>query len=266
MLITTGNYMLNFGYWSNETRTPYEAQKNLCKLIGEVAELEKAENLIDVGSGLSSPAIFWKQIYNLFDIYCVNINLNHLIFANRLKENFFLKENLKGKNNISLINSTANKLTFKKASIDRIIALESAQHFTPLIEFISDCRYILKNNGILVIAVPVVTNSLKSGINSLKLGLLSFTWTSEHYLLNYILNILKSQQFKIMEIQNIGSLVYSPLSNYYIENRNQFKTKISSEYSSIFEYILYKSLLKMDKLSKNNLIDYIIIKSKKIWE
>ena len=45
MLITTGNYMLNFGYWSNETRTPYEAQKNLCKLIGEVAELEKAENL-----------------------------------------------------------------------------------------------------------------------------------------------------------------------------------------------------------------------------
>ena len=257
--------MLNFGYWSKETRTPYEAQRNLCKLVGEVAELEKAENLIDVGSGLSSPAIFWKQIYNFLDIYCININLNHLSFANRLKENFF-QENLKGKINISLFNSTANKLSFKKASIDRIIALESAQHFKPLIEFISDSRYILKINGILVIALPVITNLLKSWINSLKLGLLSFTWTSEHYLLNYILNILKNQQFKIMEIQNIGSLVYSPLSNYYIENRIKFKTQISSEYSSIFEYILYKSILKMDKLSKNNLIDYIIIKSKKIWE
>jgi cyclopropane fatty-acyl-phospholipid synthase-like methyltransferase len=189
MLITTGNYMLNFGYWSNGTRNPYEAQKNLCKLIGEVAELEKAENLIDAGSGLSSPAIFWKQIYNLLDIYCININLNHLILANRLKNNFFLQENVKEKNNISLFHSTANKLSFKKTSIDRIIALESAQHFRPLTEFISDSRYILKKDGILVIAVPVITNMLKSFMNSLKLGLLSFTWASEHYILNYILDI-----------------------------------------------------------------------------
>lgn len=264
MFITTGNYMLNFGYWLNGTRNPYEAQKNLCKLVGEVAELEKAENLIDVGSGLSSPAIFWKQIYNMLDIYCININLNHLIFANKLKTNFFLKEKVKGKNSISLFNSTANNLGFKKGSIDRIIALESAQHFKPLNEFISESRYILKNDGILVIAVPVITNLLKSIINSLKLGLLSFTWTSEHYLLNYILDILKNQQFSIMEIHNIGSLVYSPLSDYYIENRNRFQRKISCEYGSFFEYILYKSISKMDELSKNKLIDYVIIKSKKL--
>lgn len=263
MHITTGSYMLNFGYWSDGIRDPNEAQKNLCKITGKIAELESAENLIDVGSGLSSPAIFWKNLYPLLDIYCININKSHLIFANKLKEKYFI-QNIKEKNDICLFNSTANKLPFNRESIDRIVALESAQHFRPLIEFIKDVKYILKYDGILVIAIPVITNLSGSIQTLIRLGLLSFTWASEHYLLNDILSILKNQEFKIIEIHNIGSLVYNPLSQYYIENRNQLQNKISSEYGAIFEYILYKSILKMDKLSKNKIIDYVIIKSKKL--
>lgn len=264
MHITTGSYMLNFGYWSDGIRDPYEAQKNLCKIIGKIAELESAVNLMDVGSGLSSPAIFWKNLYPWLDIYCININRVHLIFANKLKEKYFTQENLKEKNDISLFNSTANKLPFNKESIDRIIALESAQHFRPLIEFIKEVRHILKSNGIFVIAIPVITNLLGSIQTLIRLGLLSFTWASEHYLLDDILSILKNQKFKIIEIHNIGSLVYNPLSQYYIENRNRLQNKISSEYGSLLEYILYKSILKMDKLSKNKTIDYVIIKLKKL--
>jgi ubiquinone/menaquinone biosynthesis C-methylase UbiE len=263
MHITTGSYMLNFGYWSNGIKDPLEAQKNLCKITGNIAELESAQNLIDVGSGLSSPAIFWKNLYSLLDIYCININIDHLIFANKLKEKHFQK-NIKEKNDICLLNGTANKLPFNKESIDRIVALESAQHFRPLIEFIKEIKYILKSNGILVIAIPVITNLSGSIKTLIKLGLLSFTWASEHYLLNEILSILNLQKFKIIEVHNIGSLVYNPLSQYYIENRKQFQTKITSEYGSFLEYILYKSILKMDKLSKNKIIDYVIIKSKKI--
>jgi cyclopropane fatty-acyl-phospholipid synthase-like methyltransferase len=263
MHITTGSYMLNFGYWSDGIRDPVEAQQNLCKLTGKIAELESAKNLIDVGSGLSSPAIFWKNLYPLLDIYCININISHLIFANKLKEKYFI-QNIKEKNDICLFNSTANKLPFNRESIDRIVALESAQHFRPLIEFIKDVKYILKSDGILVIAIPVITNLSGSIQTLIRLGLLSFTWASEHYLLNDILSILKNQEFKIIEIHNIGSLVYNPLSQYYIENRNQLQNKISSEYGSFFEYILYKSILKMDKLSKNKIIDYVIIKSKKL--
>ena len=263
MHITTGSYMLNFGYWSDGIRDPVEAQQNLCKLTGKIAELESAKNLIDVGSGLSSPAIFWKNLYPLLDIYCININISHLIFANKLKEKYFI-QNIKEKNDICLFNSTANKLPFNRESIDRIVSLESAQHFRPLIEFIKDVKYILKSDGILVIAIPVITNLSGSIQTLIRLGLLSFTWASEHYLLNDILSILKNKEFKIIEIHNIGSLVYNPLSQYYIENRNQLQNKISSEYGSFFEYILYKSILKMDKLSKNKIIDYVIIKSKKL--
>ena len=81
MYITTGSTMLNFGYWSNEIRKPDEAQMNLCKITGEMAELDTARNLVDVGSGLSSPAIWWKNRYNSLGLCCININYNQQVIA-----------------------------------------------------------------------------------------------------------------------------------------------------------------------------------------
>ena len=214
MSITTGSHMLNFGYWSDGIDNPLEAQENLCKITGKLAELDSAKALVDVGSGLSSPAIFWKDEYPLLEIYCININHHHLIFANKLKKQHFIQKNSnKNLNDIYLFNSTAIKLPFNKQSIDRLIALESAQHFKPLPEFVQEVRYILKREGIFVIAIPVITNLLNPIKNLVKLGILSFTWASEHYVLDDILNILKCEKFKIIEILNIGPLVYEPLSD-----------------------------------------------------
>ena len=265
MSITTGSHMLNFGYWSDGIDKPLEAQENLCKITGKLAELDSAKALVDVGSGLSSPAIFWKDEYPLLEIYCININHHHLIFANKLKEQHFIQKNSsKNLNDIYLFNSTAIKLPFNKQSIDRLIALESAQHFKPLPEFVQEVRYILKREGIFVIAIPVITNLLNPIKNLVKLGILSFTWASEHYVLDDILNILKCEKFEIIEILSIGSLVYEPLSEYYIKNRKIHMKAITSEYGSLLEHILFKSILKMDKLSKEKIIDYVIIKLKKM--
>lgn len=266
MSITTGSDMLNFGYWSDGINNPIKAQENLCNIIGKLAELESAKTLLDVGSGLSSPAIFWKNKYPLLEIYCININYPHLIFANKLKEQFFIQKNINKnfKSDISLFNSTAIKLPFNKESIDRIIALESAQHFKPFIEFIKDVKYILKKDGILIIAIPVITDLLSPIQNLVKLGILSFTWASEHYVLNDILEMLSYENFKIIEILNIGQSVYTPLSEYYFKNRKILLKRITSEYGSLLEYILFKSLVKMDKLSKAKIIDYVIIKLRKM--
>ena len=266
MSITTGSDMLNFGYWSDGINNPIKAQENLCNIIGKLAELESAKTLLDVGSGLSSPAMFWKNEYPLLEIYCININYPHLIFANKLKEQFFIQKNINKnfKSDISLFNSTAIKLPFNKESIDRIVALESAQHFKPFIEFIKDVKHVLKKEGIFIIAIPVITNLLSPIQNLVKLGILSFTWASEHYVLNDILEMLSYENFKIIEILNIGPLVYTPLSEYYIKNRKILLKRITSEYGSLLEYILFKSLVKMDKLSKAKIIDYVIIKLRKM--
>ena len=49
--------MLNFGYWTDYTKNPIEAQNELCKLVGKFADLHLAKNLADIGSGFSEPAI-----------------------------------------------------------------------------------------------------------------------------------------------------------------------------------------------------------------
>ena len=75
------------------------------------------------------------------------------------------------------INSTARLLPFLDSSLDRVIALESAQHFNPIGDFISESNRVLKENGILALAIPTaIDNSSLSN-----LGILKFTWSSEHY-------------------------------------------------------------------------------------
>src|ERR671932_483185 len=77
------NTMLNFGYWDESTTGHLAAQIELCRLVGEFAELQSATKIIDIGSGFCSSAAIWKYIYDnkILDIVCVDINLKQLIAA-----------------------------------------------------------------------------------------------------------------------------------------------------------------------------------------
>lgn len=264
MRITSdGSNMLNFGYWTNEIKNPIDAQVNLCKLTGKIAELESAKKLLDVGSGFSSPSILWKQYYPSLKIFGINTSFTQHLIAKELKTSD-LKLPKKYSKDIRLINSTSTKMPFVKESVDRIISLESAQHFKPLTHFIRESKFVLKSGGLMVIVIPVITKSLKYIESLVKLGILSFTWASEHYLISNVLSLLEGRGFKLLDIINIGEYVYCPLKEYYVNNRQKLKEIVSNKYNPILEYILYKSILKMDILSKEHLIDYSIIKIKKL--
>ena len=243
MQIATGGSMLNFGYWSDKTQDPLSAQKNLCDYFGKLAELHDAKTVIDLGSGLSAPAIFWRNQYEKLKIYCVNINYHQLQFSGPEK-------------NLEFVNSTSTKLPFYENSIDRVIALESSQHFRPFGEFISESKRVLKDSGVFVLALPVVL----SNTSLRKLGILKFTWSSEHYNLDLIKQIISSNDLKIKEEKLIGKNVYDPLANYYIENRDLLRNSIKQHYPDFVEKILYKSILKMKKASEEEVIDYVVLK------
>ena len=294
---TRGSNMLNFGYWSKKTEDPMQAQGELCSLVGEFANLNSAKNMLDVGSGFSAPAIQWKSIYNLLNIICVNINLLQLKTANSLVNEDISSDILKSKestittrslylnnrsDNISLVNANAKVLPFKDKCMDRIIALESAQHFKPLIHFIQEAKRILKNDGLLVIAIPVTTTTDKESLSLAqqfrKLGILALTWASEHHELGNVRSLINDAGFGIVEIQNIGSRVYAPFTEYYVKNRRAIKSVIlkgsgsSSSLSSpslfhnilydVAENFIYKSALKMKEISQKGLIDYVLIRAK----
>jgi ubiquinone/menaquinone biosynthesis C-methylase UbiE len=243
MQITTGGTMLNFGYWTENTTDPIIAQKSLCSYFGNLAELEKAKSAIDVGSGLSAPAIFWRNNYNKLNLFCVNINYDQLSFSGPER-------------NIEFLNSTSTKLPFSNNSIDRVLALESAQHFKPLKDFISESKRVLKSDGLLILALPITLPS----VSALKLGILKFTWSSEHYGLDYVKDLVTSGGFIIDDEKLIGKNVYEPLANYYLENRSKLKKLILQKYPNYVEKILYTSILKMKNASQQKIIDYVVLK------
>ena len=243
MQIATGGSMLNFGYWSTKHKDPISAQENLCNVFGDLSELSTAKNAIDVGSGLSAPSKLWRDTYPALNLYDVNINFKQLCFSKHEK-------------NIQFLNSTSTKLPFIDNSVDRVLALESAQHFKPLDGFITESKRVLTSSGFLVMAVPITVGNSSLG----KLGLLKFTWSSEHYSLNYLKSLLISNGFKIIDETLIGSNVYDPLADYYIQNRKTLSNNILEHYPGYMEKILHKSLLKMKKASEEKIIDYVLLK------
>ena len=243
MQVATGGSMLNFGYWTKNILTPVEAQENLCHIFGKMADLSQAKNAVDVGSGLSAPAIFWRNSYENLKLSCVNINYKQLLFSGP-------------QTNIEFINSTSTLLPFADKTVDRVLALESPQHFKPLASFISESKRILSDSGIFILALPVVLQ--ESSLRNL--GILKFTWSSEHYDLNFVRKQLDTNGFTIKNEMLIGSDVYDPLADYYVENRDDLQISIKQKYPDFVEKILYKSILKMKQASEENLIDYVILK------
>jgi len=273
MQITTGGNMLNFGYWDDKTKNPLQAQYALSTMIGEFASLQTARTLIDVGSGYSAPALHWNSQYNSLKTLCININFQQLKIADAVKsksqriDHGIALVSLKSSrgDNIHHINATSTILPVRNNSVDRVIAFESAQHFKPLVRFIQESNRVLERSGLIVIALPVITNS--SNLSSLpvfvKLGILSLTWVSEHYQLEYVKSMMKTQGFQIKDIEHIGSNVYGPLASYYIENREKLRNLIIKEYPKFLETILYRSLLDMKAAYHHGVIDYILLKAKK---
>lgn len=307
---TGGNSnMLNFGYWSQNKKildmNPLHAQRELSALIGKFGDFQSSHRVLDIGSGFSAPATQWKSIYNFLDIICVNINSQQLSTAAKtlvpsitttamfhtintdIDGSVISTANVKGRpiatsamcgDILSLVNATATTLPFADGCVDRIVALESAQHFKPLQNFFKESARILKPKGLLIIAIPVIMGSPGSKIDKgsfiqqfRKLGILYFSWASEHYTLDNVNSSLRSEGLAIKDIQHIGNNVYEPLADYYILNRKLLKKTINDSLSSrtqiiafkIIENIIYRSALKMKSLSQKGIIDYILIKCTK---
>ena len=157
MRLATGGNMLNFGYWDDKTTTPLDAQKKMCTIFGKKALLSSEQHIVDVGSGISSPAIQWSLEYSPVKLSCININFTQLLSSINNVQKLIPSNN--SNNSFNFVKATATTLPFENESIDRVLSLESAQHFKPLKNFISESFRILRKNGILAMAIPVMAEN-----------------------------------------------------------------------------------------------------------
>ena len=63
MEVSTGGDMLNFGFWDDSISHPVDAQKRLCEMMGDMAQISSAEIIADIGSGILGPAKIWNSQY-----------------------------------------------------------------------------------------------------------------------------------------------------------------------------------------------------------
>lgn len=274
MRISTCGSLLNFGYWTDKTNNPLQAQIKLTTILGEYGCFENSKTILDVGSGFSVPALHWISSYSNPKIFCLNISLSQLKKSNRaITMDEITDYNGKLKSNsipnlqdrIFHINSTSTMLPFKSNSMDRVVAFESAQHFKPLQQFVLESRRILKKSGLLIIAMPILRDKSTSFsfLQWAHLGILSITWASEHYSVELVTSLLNQNGFEIINLDYIGPRVYVPLADYYIKNRKELRAKIIKEYPKFLESILYRSITKMKNASESHIIDYIFLKASK---
>ncbi|MFM7796077.1 MAG: methyltransferase type 11, partial [Candidatus Nitrosotenuis sp.] len=76
-------------------------------------------------------------------------------------------------------------------------------------------------------------------------------------------DVIEQAGFEIKKQESIGHLVYEPFANYYIQNRQELKEKLIQIYSTNVENLVFKSMKKMGQLSKNKIIDYILLSMEK---
>ena len=239
MQIGADTKMLNFGLWKNSTTLP-DAQAEMSQYAAEFGEFGSATKILDVGSGFCIPATIWKEKYSDLDVCCMDLNFSEL---------------KNGSNHIiSQINSSSNDIPFADKSFDRVIALESAQHFVPLEKFFKEARRVLTDDGSMILAVPVASDP-----SILKLGILSITWLSKKYTKNQILDAAKKAGFSLKKEESIGNLVYGPFANYYIQNREALRERLVTTYSDSIENLTYRSMKKMKELSEKKIIDYLLL-------
>ena len=133
----------------------------------------------------------------------------------------------------------------------------------------------------IVLAIPVIISPKPNGKCTIKilnylrnlrvLGILSLTWASEHYELERIMSVISQEHFVIKDILSIGKSVYIPLTDFYIQDRKEFRRIVLGKETSflknitldIVERIVYRSALKMKQLSLSGNIDYVLIKATK---
>ena len=245
MRLATGGDSLNFGLWLDPCAGPLLAQENMARHFGKVAELQDAQTAADVGCGRAGPARIWQEAYP--NVRMVGIDINR----RGLGEAGFLP---------CAANAVSTSLPLASGSMDRVLALESAQHFRPLARFAVEAARVLSPEGILCLAVPVAGPRYAKH----RLGMLWLTWSSEHHTMSAVRESIASAGLHLLSEERVGGLVYAPMAEYYLKNRVSLKRRIKSGYPRYVESLLHRSMLDMKRASERGVIDYVIVKCRRV--
>ena len=206
----TSDFM-NYGYWDKENITLLEANKNLCKLIQERGELDKVNNILDVGCGYGEQDFLWSETVK-GKIHAMDINNVSIDKAE--------KKNKKLKKNIKFSVGNACKLNSENDFYDRVISLESAFHYNPRVNFLNESYRVLKKGGKLVIADILYNDQGIDIFNSLNRSAFEKVFNipvSNKISIDEFKQQLESIGYSV-QIEDISGKTFRPYYKYFFDN------------------------------------------------
>jgi ubiquinone/menaquinone biosynthesis C-methylase UbiE len=140
----TGHY-LNLGYWKDAT-TVDDASEAMARLLGERADLNPSDQVVDVGFGFADQDMHWMQTRSPARIVGLNITRTQVDLARRRVAESEMSDK------IELLPGSATSMPLASGRFDKVVGLESAFHFHTRETFFAEAYRVLRPGGRLVLA------------------------------------------------------------------------------------------------------------------
>ncbi|AYF31960.1 SAM-dependent methyltransferase [Micromonospora tulbaghiae] len=137
---------VNYGYWKAGCTNLDEASEALADMLAEVAGIKPGDRVLDAGFGYGEQDVRWARTFGPLRIHGLNITPAQVDAARaRIAE-----EGLADM--VDLRVGSATEVPFGDATVDRVVALESAMHFHTRQRFFEEAVRVLVPGGTLATA------------------------------------------------------------------------------------------------------------------
>lgn len=243
-----GNF-INFGYWENpmsddiiHVSKRLESEKDLYRYVINQLNISPKDKILEVGTGLGVGCVLILEEYNPKFICGMDFCKAQVDRATNFNQNFI--QNFPNK--LSFIQGAAEKIPYKSNTFDKVFSIEAAQHFVDLDKFAKEAYRVLKLNGQFIITTYFATS--KQAANQLPNLIPIIEGGTDHaYPVLDFKQYLEQAGFKDVKIESIGQHVWQGYDKWIFQ----------IGYGNTWNKNWYKAY-------KQGLIDYYIIKAKKV--